>query len=542
MARSRSRRRRSAGEATVETIVQPSVRSYATFTPRQLRTALATADSGHMRTVADICEWVLADDRVKADIETRTSTLLGLDLTFEAGRGSQSQAAVKALEDGDWWKLFPEPELKKLHAWGLVAGISFGRMVDPEGVDEDSGRFVPHLETWHLRHFRQDPRTGQWLVRHGPNGEHESEVHPEDGWVIHCPYGTTRPWAEGLWRGLSRWVLLKEYAISDWGRHSENASRLFLEATVNASRDQRRELAADLKAAGKNQIVALPNGFKASLVEVSADTEKIYGKQIDAGNTGISIGVRGANLGTEVQGGSRAAAEVHERVDEKRTAFDAKSLRVTTRDHGLKPWASDNFGDPEAAPWPEYDTDPPEDQAANATIMKTLGEAANQLDKLGVELDWDEVGEQYGIPIKAIRERPDPMAMPKPEAGPEAPPGPDDVPDDPTTKPVAMRTPAILSKAAGYVEGQSYADALVDRGKRRGAEAMAPFLDSLEELIDGIEDLDDARDAIAAWFGDQLSPEEHAEKAERTFVLAQLAGVLAVRQDTPELETTDGDP
>src|SRR5262245_14426452 len=88
--------------------VQPSIRCQTTWTPAQLRAAMSSADSGELRTVGMLCEWILADDRVRKAFETRIGGLLGLDLDFEdqlpsRKKGKQRKrsrnAVVRALED-----------------------------------------------------------------------------------------------------------------------------------------------------------------------------------------------------------------------------------------------------------------------------------------------------------------------------------------------------------------------------------------------------------------------------------------------------------
>ncbi|NBC17175.1 MAG: DUF935 family protein [Bacteroidetes bacterium] len=524
MARTRRRRRNRA--APVVTYIQPTTRTHTTWTPSLIRNALSGADTGRLSTVADLCEWVMADSRVAADIDTRTSSLLGLDLDFEPALGRTEP--VDALQDGDWWALHPESELRKLEAWGIVLGVGFGQLRPPKQPDELTGRFLPQFEAWHPRHFRYDYDRGVWVARTGIRGNEETDVVPGvGGWVVHCPYGAHRPWAHGLWRGLARWVLLKHYAIDDWGRHSENASRLFLEAPDKASREQRKELADDIKSAGRQQIIGLPNGFKAHLVEASADTRELYQAQTDTADKAITISIRGQNLGTDVEGGSRAAAEVHERMDVQRLRFDAATLRVTLREQSLRPYAELNFGRSDIAPWPEWDVAPPEDLQAKAAVIKTLAEGATHLDKLGVELDWEQVAEQYDVPVAQLRLR-EPQQRP-PQGGQEP-------ADEPASTSAASVARALNQKAPGYVEGQAYADALVDRGVQRGAEHLDGFLDDLGSLIEDIDSLDTARARIVDFFGAQDTPEEHAEMAERLFMLAQFAGVAAVRQDTPEID------
>lgn len=550
--RSRKRRQRSSSEsATYVTYVQPSVRSFTTWTPRLIRSALSTADGGSLRLVSDLCEWCLGDERVKADLETVLQTLLGLELSFEAGGdGRRRNKVVRALEaDEDWWTLHPESELKQLAIWGLLLGIGLAERVPPESVDPKTGRLLPPLRFWNPRNLRQDTTTGRWFLRVGAHGGEEIEIEPGDGrWVLYLPYGAERPWASGLWRGLSRWVLLKHYAVQDWGAAGENASRMFIETPNRNAFDQRKELVSDIFSLGRNAIIALPPEFKASLVEKSASSIDLYEKQIGTADTAITIAIRGQNLGTQVEGGSFAAASAHVGVDMRRTAFVGESLSTTIHDQSLEPWAADNFGDPSLAPWASWDTTAPREEKAAAEVLKTIGEAAKNLGDVGVRLDWKVVGEQFGIPIDRVEEPTKPPHPPPPDplGGPSAAPSPDDAPSTNVAPPPAAPAQALasgmpLAAASGFVDGQTYADALVARGQQRGSEQLAGLLDSLDELIDGIDDLDTAQVRIVELFGAQEPPERLADLSMKLFLLAQLGGAAAARQDLPSIEDEDGD-
>lgn len=532
-------------------IVQPSVRSGTTWSPALIKTALLQADAGQFRTLADLCDWVLADDRVGAVAQTFVGGLLSLPMSFEAsGDGRRKGRAVRALEaDEDFWHMVPEDEAFQIYSWALLLGFQWAHL---EHVKVNN-RVLPCLRFWHSRNVRFDWTTRKWFTKVNDGG---AEVEMIDGggeWVLFSPYGRFRPWAHGLWRGISRWCLLKSYAKDDWGRHSEKASTIVAETPMGSSGPLRKELAEDLYSIGRNAVVAPPGGVKLTLLEATANTRDIYLAQVEAANTAIAVSWLGQNLTTEVKEGSFAAAQIHGRVEGQRIRGFAEFEATTVREKVLTRWAELNFGNRELAPWPVRDTQVPEDGKVIAEIAKLRADAFTSMRTAGVIIDAEEWFTRGQIKIVEVKEPEPPpaplQAQPAPGAPPPAAPGAqpavdegqDEPPINEKPKPKARLASGFDPKAAvGFVEGQSYADALADHGRQRGAQAVGGFVDDLLELVDGVGSLEEARAKVLDFYREALPPEELAAQAEKLFVMAQLGGFLAVRQDVPELKDDDG--
>lgn len=534
-----------------KTLVQPSVRSATVWSPALLKTALIQADSGQFRTLADLCDWVLADDRVGAVAQTFVGGLLSLPLAFEpSGDGRRKGRAVRALEaEEDFWKIAPEDEAFQIYTWALLLGFQWAHL---EHV-ESNGRVLPCLRFWHTRNVRFDWTSRRWFTK-VDDGLGEVEMVDGDGeWVMFSPYGRFRPWAHGLWRGTARWCLLKSYAEDDWGRHSEKASVLVAESVQGVSTTSRKELAAELYSLGRNASVAPPAGVTLKLLEARANTRDLYLAQVEAANTAVAVSWLGQNLTTEVKGGSFAAAQVHGRVEGQRIRGFAEFESTTVREKVLTRWAELNFGNRDLAPWPIRNTDVPEDGKVVAEIMKLRAESFTAMRTAGVIIDAEAWFERGKVDIIEIKE-PEPPKPPPPKPGEQAAEPIDDSEDKPAKGPKEeQRAPKKAPKkaqalasgfepqnASGFIEGQTYADTLADRGAERGAAALEDFVAGLLDVVDRVESLEDARHEIRDFYRDALPPEELAAKAERLFVMAQLGGRLAVRQDIPELKDDDG--
>jgi hypothetical protein len=390
------------------TALEPSARTLLDWTPAQVRAAEVMADGGSLRLAADLCESLLADDRVQGVLSARTRGLLGLEVEFEkAGDRRRSARAVHALEAGeDWWAAYPEPELGALLDWGVLLGVGLARSAWT-ARPEAGGRVVGKLARWHARWLRYDWAARGWFVQ--ADGGRELPVTPGDGaWVLHTPGGASRPWADGAWRSIARWWLLKHYARQDFARHSEVHGTPLRAgvAAEGASEAARAELARDLGGLGSDTALCLPPGYDLKLVEATARTWEMFRAQIELADKAIAIRLAGQNLTTDVSGGSLAAAKVHQIVRGDLIRFDAEALATTLHDQSLVHWAEFNFGDRALAPWPAWPTDPPEDALAKAQTREAQGKAIVALKAAGVKLD--DVLDEFGL--KLAPEPPKPAA------------------------------------------------------------------------------------------------------------------------------------
>lgn len=353
---------------------QPSTRSSLTWTPGLLRSAEILAQGGDLRLAAELCDEMRGDDRIKAVLETRTKQLVQLPLLFEAsGDGRRRGVTVRALEaDDDWYWMMPEAEHEVVHASGILLGVGLAEL----RWFRRGRRLLPKLHAWDPRHLRRDRDTDKWMLRiaDGARGSREIEITPGDGkWVIYTPGSADQPWASGAFRALSRWMLLKKYAINDWGASSERYGMGVWTITGTGGTEQeRRKLASDIQNMARNSVTMLPQGFELKLIESMARTHENFARQVAVADGGFGVAILGQNLTTQAgDTGNQGAAGVHERVSFGRAKSDNEGLSSVWREQVLRPWAKVNFGDPELAPWPMRDTDSLEDEQREAATRET---------------------------------------------------------------------------------------------------------------------------------------------------------------------------
>jgi phage gp29-like protein len=521
---------------TSETVVasQPSVRSTVLWTPALLQSLSLQADSGDLYRLGDLVEQMLADDRIPELLDTLVGDVLSADLTFEKDARSKVGDAEKADElDTDWPLGYDDDELKQLGMWTLMTGVGFCK--HEAWLDSEGGRIVPLLKWWHPKQFlyRQFPITDRtWLVRDENGGQ--TPLAAGDGtWVILTRRGEFRPWANGLWRELCWWWMLKRCAIQDWGVHSEKSSKLVVNSDNETTAEMRKGIAKYVYEASKDAVISLPPGFKMELIELSANTREIYQAQVDAANAAFAIAILGQNLTSDVSSGSLAAAEVHERKENRKVTGVAKMLAKGLQQQSIAWWAEYNFGDRALAPYPRWDTDPPEDSSAKATTFKTTADGLVSLKNAGYKLKPEQIETDFGLVVEEV-EPPAPVPVP----GQPGVPGKPVAPKPPAKKPAPAQARFLASgddpaSVPGYVAGQVYVDALTDKSTALAADDHDGFVERLLEAIDGCEDYSQVRRAVLDAYAEEDDPERLAELVEHGMLLANLAGRHAVAEDVP---------
>lgn len=518
---------------TAEIVSQPSVRQATLWTPQLLQTMQLWSDSGDMFRLGDLCEQLMADDRIGEHLESLASDVLGSDLTFEIGPRSNASTAEKSDElDADWAFGFDDDELTSLIAWVVIMGFSFAKV--ESWVETEDGRVVPRLKWWHPKHFAyhydQDVSKRTWMVRDAMGVL--TPITPGDGtWVLFTRRGEFRPWANGLWRGLSKWWLLKQYAMSDIGTHSEKASKLVVTCEPGNMAEDRKVLARDIYAASKNAVIALPEGFDLKLIELSANSEKIYTAQIDMANMGFSIAILGQNLSTQVDTGSLAATQKHAQKENRKVRYVAQLLSKVLWLQILPYWAEYNFGDRTLSPYPKWHTEPPDDFGAKATTLKMTADGLVALKNAGYKLSTDQIEEEYGLEVEELPE-PDPATVaPVPPVGKAPAVPPKGKPKASGRKLLASGLPA--DDAKGFISGQVYTDALSDKSAALAADHLGAFVDRIAVAIEGAEDYEQLRSAVLLAFAHEPDPERLVDIVEHGLLLANLAGRHAVMEDVP---------
>jgi hypothetical protein len=379
------------------------------WTPDSVESARRSADSGSMSRLADLCETIFADDRVKGVLGTRTHGLLGLPVDFVRG-DEAARVALGLQEDGapgEWWALHDESELAKLLHWGLVMGVGLAQRVELPRLVGRPHRYK--LVTWSprwLTYYHTPMQGSHWHVQ---TEDGIKPVVPGDGeWILFLPYGERRPWAEGLWRALYFPWLLKRFSLEDRANYSEVLGSPVRVAKTGkgGTEKQRKDLKSQLRALGKNATIVLPDGWEFQLVEATGKSWEIYQNQIEWADQAITIVIAGQTVTTEGTAGF-SSGNIHDAIKQDLIRFDAERLSTALRAQSLEPWALWNYGRSSAAPFPRWQTQRPTDQKDEADGLSKLGDAIGKLDAAlaphGLKVDAAKLVADFDIPVRVIQ-------------------------------------------------------------------------------------------------------------------------------------------
>lgn len=376
------------------------------WTPEKIEQALSAADSGSYRRLADLCETMFPDDRVRGVLSTRTDGLMGLPVDFV--RGTDDARNVLGMQEdgakGEWWAMHDESEAAKLLRWGLFLGVGLAQRIEQPRLVGNPHRYK--LRTWSprwLTYYYQPVNGSHWHVLTQDRGL--VPIVAGDGeWILFMPYGERRPHAEALWRAIYFPWLLKRFSLEDRANYSEVLGSPIRSATTGpgATEKQRNKLVSQLRTLGKNAAIVLPDGWEMKLIEATGRSYEIYESSVKWADEAITIAIAGQLVTTEGTTGF-GDGNVHENIKADFIRFDGERLSTCLYEQSLKPWALYNYGTESAAPSPEWETKRPTDQKDEADGLSKLGDAITKLDTAlaphGYKVDVAKLVETFDIPI-----------------------------------------------------------------------------------------------------------------------------------------------
>ncbi len=397
-----------------------------------VRGALVALEQGIFHQAAMMLDAMLGDSHVAAKIDDRVSGLLGAPFTMQPPAGLEEDdhaLAVAAEALKVWPELVSDKAERAIARDGILLGVGLGEVV----VEPHGDRWGLRLKHWHARwiQWRWDTRSYWVSTMHG-----QEELQPDGSggffstwrdnagaeqvsrWFLYTPYGYQRGWVNGRIKAIALGWMLRMWAARDWGRHSEVLGIPPKKVDVPAewNDEEKQRALAEIAALASEGVILAPKkpdgtGFDVTLLELKGPSaHDTFAGLIDFAEASITVALVGQTLTTQMssKGGSRAAGEVHERVEDKLRRFDARTMGEAVRACVLKPWAWWNFGDTEIAPVPTWQVDPPEDTRTKGEGMKALGDGLAALAAAGVNVDRARLLSDAGIPLEEQEEHEEP--------------------------------------------------------------------------------------------------------------------------------------
>jgi phage gp29-like protein len=370
-------------------------------------------DFGVFSRSAPMVEETMSDDRIYGTAMTRIGAILSAPMKFQPAGTSPMEIEVAEEiggtndKRGVWEQMFSTAAAAEILKWGQHLGIAFGKYA----WEKTATRWQPRLVPWHpasvrwdwqSRRFVAQTDSGRYVVLPRP----DEQPRGDGQWFVYCPYGVEYGWRSALIRTLAFKYLSRQWTERDHDRLNEREGMGILKAIVppgNSQPAQREDFFRSLEQVGSEAVVMCPQnekgeGYDVDKVEFMARTWESFNTRRENLNTDIAITILGQNLTTEVQAGSRAAAMVHEVLRIDKALQDAK-LGLVLRAQMLTWYCEFNHGDPELAPTPIYEVEPPTDDQGEATALKTLGEAGALLKTANPRTDVVAIWEANGIPM-----------------------------------------------------------------------------------------------------------------------------------------------
>ncbi len=381
----------------------PLIQIQNTWSVRAVRGTLAALTAGIFETPGYLVDSILGDDRIQATLGSRVGGLLGAPVSF------RQSASDKNGECYDAWKK-NWPRIGAEAPWNTILSYCHMLGFQPAQVLWDTDDlWIPHVQPTHVSFTYY-----HWTLRHYIFVSLDGQVAIEPGngkWLLHAPHGEYRGWMRGAVRAIAQPWLMRHFALRDWARFNERHGLPILKGRVPAAADPKARalFEAQIARLGTDTAMILPQGvseqfsYDLELLEATAGEWESFKAEIDQCDMQIVLTLLYQNLTTEVQEGSFAAARVHAAVRQAALKADSRALAMTIYHQLARPFAAFNFGDPDLAPWTEWDVTPAEDYNSMADVVVKWTNALEVLRRAGykvlTEEGLSEFAERFGFQL-----------------------------------------------------------------------------------------------------------------------------------------------
>jgi len=363
--------------------------------------ALRLADGGSLMRAAHLYRMMRTDGVLAGLLSTRSAGVVGLPKRFD---GDPDLVAALSGANGDqavFDAMFPPSELEALAADGIVLGVGIAELVPVVG------RSFPVL-------VRLDPQNLQYIWAENRWYFHSVAgripVTPGDGrWVLHIDGPRQSPWQGGLWPALGRAWVNKTHAElhrGNWEAKLANPARAAI-APSGAAEEQRAGFLRSLIAWGVNTVFELPIGWDVKIIESNGRGYESFGETIDRSDREYSTCIAGQVV--TLDGGSGFLnVDMYKMIRADLIKRTATALSHTINTQAIPAWVVSEKGIEalRSAPTVSWDTQPPQDAAAEGNAKTAIGNAVTVLNAAlapyALRVDARELAVRHGIPLQEI--------------------------------------------------------------------------------------------------------------------------------------------
>ena len=382
----------------------PLVTIQNTWTIEQMRGALYAHIQGRFYESGMLCESILGDDRVTATLNARATSLFSSEVRF---RPANDSSAARECCDA-WQEWYPRIDggsaRRHVQDYGTMMGFAHAQVCWGE---QPRLAFAPTIHPWSpiFEYWDWDKRCFMAI-----GSEADIPIVAGNGkWLAFTPWGTQRGWMRGAIRPVTEPWALRHFGFRDMARFGEVHGSPTWKGYVPQVGDatERSNFERSLVGINANTSMIVPrgvdpggkDGYDVELIEASSTAWEVHPAQIDRCDMAIVLAILMVNLTTEVNGGSFAAAKVHEVKERGGTKFDSQTWRACDYTQLSRPFAYLNYGDAALAPWTWHDVTGQEDYDDRSKRFYSFGQGIEVARRGGVEfLDAEELrawGEEH---------------------------------------------------------------------------------------------------------------------------------------------------
>lgn len=376
-----------------------------------IRTALDNHQMGQFLQGAMLTESMLGDGRVQSVLNGRLKGITMRHLHVKPVDDSKDAKEAAEWAKWLWQRVLTDDVLDQSLAWTTIMGFGLAQRV----WDTCRGRngeevWCPYIQPWHPQFTYYDISRRQYVAQTQDGIEY---IDPDDPhWWLFTPWGEYRGWLRGALRSCAVPWIVRQYALRDAARFSEvhGLPIKVLKVPSQANSTDKSRTTSQVRALGNSSVLTLPQqtgpdgtGWEFELLEARDRSWESFFALIENCDREIQQVIRGTNLTSEVQGGSYAAAQVHEDEDSGYADSDCRKLVESFRST-VQMFLGFNFGWADKCPdmWMEAPDKPDLLQLAQAQQAAVTAYVSAK--DAGLIIDAEKFCERFSIPFEGVNE------------------------------------------------------------------------------------------------------------------------------------------